>query len=178
MIKVLFVCLGNICRSPAAEAVLRALVREHGLADQIAVDSAGTSQMQVGKAPDPRAQTVGACRGLDLSALRARQIQRDECARHDYILVMDGANLDDVRALCPLAQPGRVHRFLEFVNHPAQLDVPDPYLTSGLEPFEAMFDLIETGCRGLLRRLISLHPDELRPVRPVEGATVTSARGA
>lgn len=169
MIKILFVCLGNICRSPAAEGVFRALVRERGLDEHIVVDSAGTSLMQVGRPPDPRTLAVARSRGLDLSALRARRIERVECSRHDYILTMDSANLEDVRALASPAHQDRIHRFLEFARHPSRLDVPDPYLTSGLAPFEAMFDLIEVGSSELLRRLVDIHPDALSGTRSIRG---------
>lgn len=161
MIKVLFVCLGNICRSPAAEVVFRSLVSRHGLAERIAAASAGTSGMQVGRAPDPRAQKVGMGRGYDLNGLRARRFEGADFGRFDHILAMDRENLADLRRICAPADRDRLDLFLVAGQHPTRRDVPDPYLMEGLPPFEAMFDLIEAGSVGLLRRLQQLHPGAL-----------------
>jgi|APTNR8051073442_1049403.scaffolds.fasta_scaffold00115_88 protein-tyrosine phosphatase len=163
MIKVLFVCLGNICRSPAAEASFRALLARHGLGDRVLVDSAATSSMQIGKAPDPRAQAVARQRGLDLARLRARQVQQADFHRFDHILAMDRANLDDLRAVCPSGAKARIGLFLEGAEGTGCGDVADPYLERGLAPFEQMFDRIEAGCAGLLGWLGREHPDLLVP---------------
>jgi protein-tyrosine phosphatase len=161
MIKVLFVCLGNICRSPAAEACFRALLAQSGLAGRVMVDSAATSGMQIGRAPDPRAQTVGRRRGLDLGHLRARQVQQADFHRFDHILAMDRFNLEDLRAIFPAGARARLDPFLADPAGGACRDVPDPYLERGIEAFERMFDQIEDGCARLLERLRREHPDVL-----------------
>ena len=165
MIKVLFVCLGNICRSPEAEASFRALLARHGLDGRILVDSAATSSMQIGKAPDPRAQAVARQRGLDLAGLRARQVQQADFHSFDHILAMDRANLEDLRAIRPPAARARVGLFLEGAEGTGCGDVADPYLEHGLSAFEQMFDRIEAGCSGLLGWLGREHPELLGRVR-------------
>lgn len=178
MIKVLFVCLGNICRSPAAEGVFRALIRDHGLDGRIDVDSAATSDMQVGRPPDPRTQAVAERRGLDVSNLRARRIASADFDRFDHVIAMDRANLADLHAICPPSRSDRVRLFLEVARDPSRLEIPDPYLTSGLAPFETMFDLIETGSVGLLRWLQQAHRLEpaARSPAPASAAIPDSRR--
>ncbi|HSO43214.1 MAG: low molecular weight protein-tyrosine-phosphatase [Rhodospirillales bacterium] len=176
MIKVLFVCLGNICRSPAAEAGFRALLTRHGLDGRILVDSAATSSMQIGKAPDPRTQAVAQRRGLDLADLRARQVQREDFFRFDHILAMDRANLEDLRAICPPGARARIGLFLEGAAGEGCGDVADPYLDRGLSAFERMFDQIETGCAGLLRWMEREHPD-LFAQGPADPAPATAPAG-
>jgi protein-tyrosine phosphatase len=161
MIKVLFVCLGNICRSPAAEACFRALLARQGLAGRVLVDSAATSGMQIGKAPDPRAQTVGRRRGLDLAHLRARQVQRSDFHRFDHVFAMDRFNLEDLRAIVPAGAQAQVGPFLAGAAGRDCADVPDPYLEPGIAAFERMFDQIEDGCVRVLERLRRAHPDVL-----------------
>jgi protein-tyrosine phosphatase len=177
MIKVLFVCLGNICRSPAAEVCFRALLARRGLADRVWVDSAATSGMQIGRAPDPRAQTVGRRRGLDLGDLRARQVQQADFHCFDHILAMDRFNLDDLRAIVPTASRAQVGPFLSGAAVRGCTDVPDPYLEPGIEAFERMFDQIEDGCVRLLERLQREHPDVLaEPAGPAAAEAEARAR--
>lgn len=152
MVNVLFVCLGNICRSPSAEAVVRTEAVRLGLADRIAVDSAATHDFQVGKPPDPRAIAAGRRRGFDLSPLRARRITTGDFRRFDHILAMDLDNLRDLAALCPPREQRRLALFLDWAPEAGVREVPDPY-SSGPEAFEVMLDLIEIGARGLLARL-------------------------
>ncbi|KPU53020.1 low molecular weight phosphotyrosine phosphatase family protein [Pseudomonas fluorescens] len=139
--RVLFVCLGNICRSPTAEGVLRHKLREAGLADQVEVASAGTGDWHVGKAPDTRSQAAAKLRGYDLSAQRARQVTRADFATYDLILAMDNSNLRHLKALQPAQGKAELDLFLR--RYQSQIDeVPDPYY-DGEQGFEQVLDLIE-----------------------------------
>lgn len=149
--KVLFVCLGNICRSPTAEGVFRHKLQQAGLAELIEVDSAGTGDWHVGKAPDMRTRQAALRRGYDLSALRARQVTVDDFARYDLVLAMDSSNLQHLGALRPVASVGELDLFLRRYQL-AFDDVPDPYY-GGEEGFEHVLDLIEQACDGLLIEL-------------------------
>lgn len=150
--SVLFVCMGNICRSPTAHGVFAQRVREQGLGARVRVESAGTHDYHVGRPPDERAQAHAAQRGYDLSGLRARQIQAADFGRHDLILVMDHDNLTRVQALCPPDQLHKVRRFTEFCLERAADVVPDPYY-GGAQGFESVLDLVEDACAGLLRHV-------------------------
>lgn len=149
-VRVLFVCLGNICRSPMAEAVFRALVRDNGLEHRFEIDSAGTSDYHEGEPPDARAREVARRRGIQLTG-RSRPIREDDLYRFDYVLVMDSENLRDVSRLAVTAElRAKVRRLREF--DPAangDLDVPDPYY-GGREGFERVQEMLERACRGLL----------------------------
>ena len=149
MVNVLFVCLGNICRSPTAEGVFRHMVAQAGLADRIAVDSAGTAGYHVGEPPDRRAQAAACGRGIDLSGLRGRQATADDFRRFHYVLAMDRDNHRDLRRICPKGADDRLHLFLEFAPHPTLKDVPDPFY-GDVDGFERVLDLIERASRGLL----------------------------
>lgn len=152
MVAVLFVCLGNICRSAAAEGVLRALAAAESLADRIEVASAATHDYQIGRPPDRRAQAVARARGIDISAQRARQADAGDFRRFDYVLAMDHANLADLWRICPPDAQNRLHRFLDFAPALGVRDVPDPYYGDDSD-FVVMMDLIEAGARGLLAHL-------------------------
>jgi protein-tyrosine phosphatase len=152
LVGVLFVCLGNICRSPAAEGVFRTLVERRGLAHALFADSAATHGYQVGRAPDVRAQAEARRRGFDVSGLRARVAESEDFQRFDYILAMDRHNLADLAAICPPAEGRRLHRFLDFTPGLSCRDVPDPYLGDSSD-FARMFDLIEIGVVSLLDHL-------------------------
>jgi protein-tyrosine phosphatase len=156
--KLLFVCMGNICRSPTAEGVMRHRLQGHGLQDRIVVDSAGTHNFHPGKAPDPRSQTHAAQRGYDLSKLCARQITAADFERFDLILTMDWDNQSLTESLCPPEHLKKVRRLAEFFRHHSDTVVPDPY-DGGPDGFERVLDLVEDGVDGLLahcqRRLIS-----------------------
>jgi protein-tyrosine phosphatase len=134
-IRVLMVCLGNICRSPTAEAVLRHQLAAAGLGDRVEIDSAGTGNWHVGLPPDERSQRHGARRGYDLSSLRARQVAEDDFQRFDLILAMDHDNLADLQSLAPAHCRAEVRLF-------ADRAVPDPY-TGGPAGFERVLDLVE-----------------------------------
>ncbi|TFH85134.1 low molecular weight phosphotyrosine protein phosphatase [Billgrantia azerbaijanica] len=146
--RVLFVCLGNICRSPTAEGVFRRQLDEAGLADAVAVDSCGIGPWHVGKAPDPRAQAAARRRGVDLSGLRARQLDDEDFYRFDYLLAMDHDNLTAIEARRPPDSDAVVTLFLEYAGHPDRA-VPDPYF-GGEQGFEEVLDLIEAASRGLI----------------------------
>ncbi|MVW77043.1 low molecular weight protein-tyrosine-phosphatase [Pseudomonas xionganensis] len=149
--RVLFVCLGNICRSPTAEGVLRHKLREAGLAGYVEVDSAGTGDWHVGKAPDERTCQAAQRRGYDLSALRARQVVAADFQRFDLVLAMDQNNLRDLQQLQPGSAVAELDLFLR--RYQLSLDeVPDPYY-GGEEGFEQVLDLLEQACDALLIEL-------------------------
>lgn len=146
---VLFVCTGNICRSPTAEGVFRAFVTEVGLLDLIAVDSAGTHGSQLGQPPDFRAQAAARRRGYELPKRRARQVAAQDFTQFDWILAMDGRNLRELQKLCPQAYAGHLGLFLELAQEIGARDVPDPYY-GGPQEFERVLDLVEQGAEALL----------------------------
>ncbi|MDA8363630.1 MAG: low molecular weight phosphotyrosine protein phosphatase [Gammaproteobacteria bacterium] len=148
-VSVLFVCLGNICRSPTAEGVFRAVVRAHGLEDVIAVDSAGTHAYHIGEAPDARAQAAAARRGIDLSGLRGRQATRRDIESFDFILAMDSENLKHLRAMSPSGLEHKIRLFLEFAPARPEREVPDPYF-GGESGFDRVLDMVEEAAVGLL----------------------------
>jgi protein-tyrosine phosphatase len=147
MVRVLFVCLGNICRSPLAQGVFEDVLRREGLDNEVFVDSAGTGSWHVGSPPDDRAQSSAFARGLNLSAQRARRISPDDCEEFDYVLTMDEQNYRTVASLCS----GRtmVRPFLDFAPHSPVREVPDPYGGTP-DAFEHVLDLVEEASEGLL----------------------------
>lgn len=152
MVKVLFVCMGNICRSPTAHGVFQRLVEQTGLHQHIEIDSAGTHAYHIGNPPDSRAQAAALRRGIDLSLQRARRIAADDFKRFDYILAMDQDNLSLLRTACP---PQHVHKLSLFLEYAPELkiqEVPDPYY-GGATGFEQVLDLVEIASEGLLRHL-------------------------
>jgi protein-tyrosine phosphatase len=151
--SVLFVCLGNICRSPTAEGVFRRDVTRAGLESRIRMDSAGTGNWQVGKPPDHRAVAAAHRRGYDITALRARQVTLRDFGEFDWILAMDRANLRALKSLRPPEFAGYLGLFLDFAPEMGVKEVPDPY-EAGPESFEQMLDLIERASRRLLSAVI------------------------
>jgi protein-tyrosine phosphatase len=152
--KVLFVCTGNICRSPTADGVFRHIVKKAGLADRISCESAGTHGYHVGEAPDPRSQHAAGCRGYDLSALRARRVERRDFEEFDYLLAMDEGHLQLLARQCPPQHAHKLKLFMEFGADPMLREVPDPYY-GGAPGFERVLDLVEQASQGLLDHLKS-----------------------
>ncbi len=155
-VSVLFVCMGNICRSPTAQGVFRALVEREGLIDRIVTDSAGTIAYHVGEAPDRRARETASKRGIDLSDLRARKVVSEDFERFDYVLAMDQDNFGDLIALCPPGFEERLHLFMDFAPHRPEKEVPDPYY-GGVAGFDRVFDMVEEASRGLLNHILERH---------------------
>lgn len=149
MIKVLFVCLGNICRSPTAHGTFRKLVKDNKLEKFIFVDSAGTAPYHVGKSPDSRARSTAKSRGIEISDLRARQVKKADFKEFDYIIPMDKENLADLMAICPEEDRGKIKLFLSFAKDSRFEEVPDPYY-GGQAGFELVFDLAQQASEGLL----------------------------
>ncbi|WP_028886054.1 low molecular weight protein-tyrosine-phosphatase [Teredinibacter turnerae] len=149
-VKVLFVCLGNICRSPTAEGVFRKKVLDAGLQERIEIDSAGTSGWHIGEPPDKRAIAAAKGRGYDLATLRGRQLVGDDFRVFDYILVMDRENLANSKAIAPSEFSGCLSLLLAFSSQSRYSEVPDPYY-GGDQGFDTVLDLIEDSCDGLLK---------------------------
>lgn len=154
-VRILLVCLGNICRSPTAQGVLEKYIQDRGLENHINVDSAGTGDWHVGSPPDPRAVQAARMRGYAIDQLVARQVTREDFQRFDYILCMDRTNLAALRDVCPPAYQTRVHLLLDFADS-NQDTVPDPYY-GGRQGFDLVLDLIEQACDGLLQHLQAEH---------------------
>ncbi|MBL95359.1 MAG: phosphotyrosine protein phosphatase [Magnetovibrio sp.] len=152
MTSVLFVCLGNICRSPLAEGVFTKLVSDNRLAKQVSVDSAGTGSWHTGNPPDKRAQTTALVHGIDISGFRARQVSLRDFDRFEYIIAMDNSNKSDLLNLSPKSAVHRVQLFMDFSSEFFSKEVPDPYY-GGDEGFEQVFSMIETGSSGLLTEI-------------------------
>lgn len=152
--RVLFVCMGNICRSPTAEGVFRRLAAERIPELELEVDSAGTHGYHVGDPPDPRAIAAAARRGLDLSAIRARQVEQSDFGRFDLIIAMDRLNREILLDRSPQEYRSRVRLFLEFASTVELEDVPDPYY-GGPIGFERVLDLVEEASAGLLDEILA-----------------------
>lgn len=148
--RILFFCMGNICRSPTADGVMRAKLQAAGL--DIEVDSAGTHGYHVGAPPDERSQEHALKRGYDLSPLRARKLIAQDFERFDLVLAMDADNLAHAEALCPPSQRHRLKLLLDYAPHTGKRHVPDPYY-GGAAGFEEVLDLVESACDGLLGTL-------------------------
>lgn len=151
-VKVLFVCMGNICRSPTAHGVFRHLVQAEGLAEQIEIDSAGTHAYHVGNPADTRSSATAKQRGIDLSDLRARQVNLGDVYEYDYILAMDHDNHHRLLTLSPAEMHHKIQLFLAYAPHLKEQEVPDPYY-GGADGFDHVFDLVQAASEGLLVHL-------------------------
>ena len=149
MIKVLFVCMGNICRSPTAEGVFRHLLRENNLEDLVDVDSAGTHGYHVGEAPDQRTQRAAARRGYDLSGIRARKVAPQDLEYFDLILAMDRNSLEALLIVCPPDRADRLGLFMDYSKNFDDDEVPDPYYGLG-HGFDLVLDMVEDATNGLV----------------------------
>lgn len=153
--QILFCCMGNICRSPTAEGVFQSIMESHQLSDRIDLDSAGTHAYHVGNAPDPRSQAAALKRGMDLSSLRARQINQQDFEKFDLILAMDKANYENMLEKCPIELQHKIEMMLEYGSADT-MEVPDPYY-GGANGFEKVLDLLQDAsddlCQQLSRRL-------------------------
>lgn len=151
-ISVLFVCMGNICRSPTAQGVFQQLVEQHDLSDRILIDSAGTHAYHVGNPPDPRAQAAAQRRGIDLSFQRARRVTPDDFSCFHFILAMDRDNLMELQEVAPHGHGSQLSLFLDYAPGLGYQEVPDPYY-GGESGFERVLDLIQAASEGLLDRI-------------------------
>lgn len=156
-VSICFVCLGNICRSPTAEGVMRRLVEEARLAERILIDSAGTGDWHIGQPPDDRAQHAAGLRGYELAALRGRQIAAADFERFDLLIAMDDKNVAALRQICATEQRDKIRLLMEFVPEAdgrwrGAREVVDPYF-GGAEGFEQVLDQCEAACRGLIAAL-------------------------
>jgi protein-tyrosine phosphatase len=150
-VKVLFVCMGNICRSPTAHGVFQAMVDEHGLSDQILVDSAGTHSYHIGSAPDLRSQDTARTRGVNLARLRARQFLSEDFIEFDFLIAMDRSNFANMVAIKPDKSRAQLDLMLDYSKKYNQREVPDPYF--GEAGFDRVFDMVSEASQGLLQHI-------------------------
>ena len=155
-IRVLFVCMGNICRSPTAQGAFERVVAAAGLDETITIDSAGTHAYHIGEPPDARSQQTARTRGVDLSGQRARQVASADFEHFDYVLAMDRQNLSALEQICPADHRHKLRLFLHFAPGLGEDEVPDPYY-GGASGFERVFDLIEAAGMGLLEEIRRRH---------------------
>ncbi len=152
-VSVVFVCMGNICRSPTAEGVFRRAVNERNLQDVIKIDSAGTHAYHIGESPDARSQATAKSRGVDLSSQRARQIDASDFERFDYVIVMDRSNYENLKSVASAKQQEKLHLFMDFTTAWDNAEVPDPYYGSG-DGFANVFDMVQSASEGLLETIV------------------------
>lgn len=159
-VRILFCCMGNICRSPTAEVVFRHYVEQAGLTEQFHIDSAGTHDYHIGDLPDARTQRAAKQRGYDMSNLRGRQVEAADFKRFDYVLAMDEANLDILKRLRSSDAQSHLGLFLQFAERHSEREVPDPYY-GGADGFERVLDMVEDAANGLLQHVRRRHLQDL-----------------
>lgn len=152
MVKVLFVCMGNICRSPTAEGVFRHFLKMHGLENRIEADSAGTHGYHVGESPDLRTQRAALERGYDLSQIRARRVAPQDMDYFDLVLAMDKSNLDNLQRMAPPEKHQRIQLLMNYAEHFDEEEVPDPFYGLGYD-FDLVIDMVEDAVKGLIKAL-------------------------
>lgn len=155
-VRVLFVCMGNICRSPTAQGVFEKVLDEEGLSAMVDVDSAGTHAYHVGEPPDPRAQETARKKGVELGSQRARRFVPEDFSRFDYILAMDEENMSMLEEGCPPGHEAKLSLLMDFAPERAEREVPDPYY-GGRNGFERVFNLVEAAARGLVADIRGRH---------------------
>jgi len=155
-VSVIFVCLGNICRSPTAHGVFRSLVKESGLLDKIEIDSAGTAAYHVGKKADDRSRQVALSRGIEMEDLRARKVDFGDLITFDYILAMDESNYTNLISLGLPEHHSKIRMFLDFSKDFSEKEVPDPYY-GGVQGFDQVFDMVTSASKGLLEEIQKKH---------------------
>lgn len=158
-VSVVFVCMGNICRSPTAEGVFRYVVKKHNMSDVIRIDSAGTHAYHIGESPDSRSQSTALSHGVNLSSQKARIVNREDFDRFNYVIAMDRSNLEDLKRIQDSDQPAKLHLFMEFANGWDNKEVPDPYYGGG-NGFEKVFSMVKSASEGLLQHIID---NDLKP---------------
>ena len=152
-VSVLFICMGNICRSPTGQAVFENLVESKGLSDKITVDSAGTHAYHIGEQPDARSQRTAQRRGISMSGQRARRVEHEDFDSFDYVLAMDQSNYDDLMSMASALQRKRIHLFMDFAVNSQYSEVPDPYY-GGSNGFERVLDMVGEASEGLLADIL------------------------
>ena len=152
-VSVVFVCMGNICRSPTAEGVFRDVVKQQNMSDVISIDSAGTHAYHIGESPDPRSQSTALSHGVNLSSQRARKVVWEDFDRFNYVIAMDRSNLENLKRLQGSDQPAKLHLFMEFAKGWDNEEVPDPYYGGG-NGFEEVFSMVKDASKGLLQYIV------------------------
>lgn len=161
MVKVLFVCMGNICRSPTAEGVFKHFVKINGLEDKVEVDSAGTHGYHVGEPPDSRTQRAALERGYNLSQMRARRVAPQDLEYFDLVLAMDRINLDNLLRMAPRGKQERIKLLMDYSENFEDDEVPDPFYGLGYD-FDLVIDMVEDASQGLIKALKKNYPEQLQ----------------
>ena len=154
MVNVLFICLGNICRSPMAEAVMKDLVKKEGLEDKITIDSAGTGKWHVGKPPHEGTRRILDRYSISYKGQKARQLTAEDLSRYDYLIGMDSENVGNIRRLAGYKKTGTIQRLLDYLEDSPVTDVPDPYYTGN---FDEVYEMVSKSCVNLLNEIKQVH---------------------